>query len=76
MNTSKNKDKTEFEIDTVVLEEMREAAREKALQSSHNWKQRGPYIVCTSCDHEHGFNIGTKKRLIGVKDGQPVFKQI
>ena len=76
MNTSETKQTNDFEIDAVVLEEMREAARSKALQSTHNWRQRGPYLVCTSCENEHAYHIGTKKRMIGIKDGQPVLKQI
>lgn len=57
------------------LEEIRENARQKAREAKHNWKQRGPYIVCTSCDYEHGINIGTQKILTGLdKDGVPILK--
>ena len=39
----------------------------------HTWRQRGPFLVCTSCPHEHSQWIGVDKHLTDIdKDGNPV----
>lgn len=41
----------------------------------HAWKQRGPFLVCTSCDFTHNQYIGTNKLLTGIDEqGQPILK--
>jgi len=41
----------------------------------HAWRQRGPYLVCTSCDLSHAVHIGMQKVLTGIdKDGKPLLK--
>lgn len=42
----------------------------------HDWRQRGPYLVCKSCDLEHAVYVGTGKLMVGLNDkGQPLFKK-
>lgn len=42
----------------------------------HDWRQRGPFICCKSCEIEHAVHIGMGKILIGLeKDGTPIFKK-
>lgn len=44
-------------------------------QGNHDWRQRGPYIVCVSCEIEHASWIGMEKMLVGIdKESQPIFK--
>lgn len=40
----------------------------------HDWKQRGYYIVCKSCELEHALFIGADKILVGLSEAGPVFK--
>jgi hypothetical protein len=43
----------------------------------HNWKQRGPYIVCNTCDLEHALAITVNKRLVGIdRRGNPILKDV
>ena len=40
-----------------------------------NFKQRGYYLVCTSCELEHGILIGANKVMVGVDDqNRPIVK--
>jgi hypothetical protein len=42
----------------------------------HEWRQRGPYLVCTSCEIEHATYIGMEKIMVGLNDkGQPILKK-
>lgn len=42
----------------------------------HEWRQRGPYCVCISCELEHAIYIGMDKLLIGIDEkGQPIIKK-
>lgn len=42
----------------------------------HDWRQRGPYLVCKSCDLEHAAYIGPEKLMVGLNDrGQPILKK-
>lgn len=43
---------------------------------NHAWRQQGPYLVCKSCEIEHGSYVGMEKILIGLnKKGQPILKK-
>ncbi len=43
----------------------------------HEWKQRGPYCICYSCELEHAIYIGVSKHLIGIsEDGKPILKNV
>lgn len=57
------------------IEEMRERAHEQARKATHEWKQRGPWIVCRVCPFEHGFRVQPHKRLVGIsEDGTPILE--
>ena len=43
-------------------------------KSYHDWVQRGPYLVCRSCDLDHGVWIGMDKILTGIDDKGPILK--
>jgi len=41
----------------------------------HEWRQRGPYLVCMSCEIQHAVWIGMDKLMTGIKkDGMPILK--
>lgn len=41
----------------------------------HEWRQRGPYLVCKSCEIEHAAWVGMDKVLVGLnEEGQPLLK--
>lgn len=43
----------------------------------HNWIQKGPEIICTSCESPHGIRIGVNKRLMGFDDkGNMIIKNV
>jgi len=44
---------------------------------SHKWRQKGPYLVCKSCDIEHAVWIGVEKQMVGLNEkGQPILKKV
>ncbi len=65
-------------ISSDQIEEIRNAAIERAKRVTHSIKQRGPYLVCTSCDYPHTLlHIGVNKRLTGIaKDGSPILEDL
>lgn len=43
----------------------------------HDWRQRGPYIVCMSCELQHAVWIGVEKHMVGIdKKGLPILKNL
>ena len=43
--------------------------------ANHDWRQRGPYLMCKSCDLEHGTYIGIEKIMTGIdENGKPIIK--
>ena len=43
----------------------------------HEWRQKGPYLVCKSCEIEHAVYIGQNKQLIGLdEEGKPILKEV
>lgn len=57
------------------IEEIRNQALEKAKKAQHAWRQRGGWIMCTSCDFEHGIRITPNKRMTGIsKEGMPILE--
>lgn len=41
----------------------------------HEWVQRGPYLICKSCELEHAVWVGMQAQMIGIKeDGQPILR--
>lgn len=42
----------------------------------HEWRQRGPYLVCVSCELQHAVWIGVEKLMVGLnKKSQPILKK-
>jgi len=42
----------------------------------HEWRQKGYYIVCMSCELQHAAFIGPDKIMVGVDEkGQPILKK-
>jgi hypothetical protein len=40
------------------------------------YKQRGPYLVCTSCELQHAQYIGMDRIMVGEdEDGKPILKE-
>lgn len=37
--------------------------------SHHDIRQQGPYIVCRTLGHKHGYYIGPNKELVREEDG-------
>ena len=45
-------------------------------KGSHGWSQRGPYLVCKSCELEHASFIGMESIMVGIsEDGQPILER-
>ncbi len=43
---------------------------------SHEWSQRGPYLICKSCDLEHASWIGMQLIMTGLtEDGKPILSK-
>jgi hypothetical protein len=39
------------------------------------YKQRGPYLVCVSCELQHAVYIGMSKMMVGEdENGRPILK--
>lgn len=59
------------------LEEIRARAIEKAQKARHVWRQKGPWLRCSSCEFNHGVYIGIHKRMVGeTKEGAPILKDV
>jgi hypothetical protein len=44
---------------------------------AHDWRQRGPFLVCKSCDIEHATYIGPGRLLTGLDEkGRPILKRV
>ena len=43
---------------------------------AHEWRQRGPYLVCVSCELQHAVWVGVDKQMVGMKDGKPILKRL
>lgn len=72
MNDEKQEEKDNFE--TEILD-FNKPDFEFKPKEYHEWRQRGPYLVCTSCEIEHATYIGNNKLMIGLNDkGQPILK--
>jgi len=45
--------------------------------AGHGWRQRGPYLVCTSCPIQHSLGIGINRQLQGFDEaGNPILKKV
>ena len=41
-------------------------------KETHEWRQRGPYCVCLSCELSHAVFIGMDKIMIGQNEKGPI----
>lgn len=42
-------------------------------EAGHQWRQQGPYLICSSCDLQHSSHIGLGHQLVGIDDaGKPI----
>jgi hypothetical protein len=59
------------------IDELRKQAIEKAKKARHEWRQKGGWIVCRTCDFEHGFRVKSNQRLVGIdEEGKPIIKNL
>lgn len=43
---------------------------------THSWRQRGPYLICRTCDLEHAIWVGMDQLMAGVKEnGEPILQK-
>lgn len=44
-------------------------------KETHEWRQKGYYLVCVSCELQHAVFIGPDKIMVGVDEkGSPIIK--
>lgn len=43
---------------------------------AHRWRQQGMRVTCVGCGIDHGFFVPPNKKLIGNKNGEPVFETL
>lgn len=45
-------------------------------KETHEWRQKGYFLECKSCDLTHGLYIGPDKIMVGLDEkGQPLLKK-
>lgn len=45
------------------------------VPGTHEWRQRGPYIICYGCELQHAVYIGIENMLIGFDSkGNPIIR--
>ncbi len=44
-------------------------------KGNHEWRQRGPYLVCMSCELQHAVWIGMDKIMVGINKKGPILKK-
>jgi hypothetical protein len=52
----------------IDIEEIRARALEEAKKTVHKWKQRGPWVECSTCPMKHGFYVGPQRRIKKIND--------
>lgn len=64
-------------LSSAEYEVIRSSAIEKSKNVVHRWRQRGPWLNCTSCETPHASWVGTQVRMVGEKpDGTPIFTKV
>lgn len=72
-----NKDIKEEKVNEPITEtlDFNKPSFEFIPSGSHEWTQRGPYVLCRSCILEHATYIGMDKIMVGLsEDGKPILK--
>lgn len=63
------------EPDIVPEDEVLEKVYEFQPSALCRYKQRGTYLVCTSCELQHAIHIGINKMMVGEDEhGQPILE--
>jgi len=75
-NQNENEKHKEQEVEQEAEEyEVLKKDYEFIAPSQHEWRQRGPYLVCVSCELQHAVYIGMERILIGKdEEGKPILK--
>lgn len=74
MDNEKNEDIQEVEEVKAEVEVMQKAY-EFTPSGTCTFRQRGPYIVCTSCEIQHANWIGMDRIMVGEDEkGKPILK--
>lgn len=61
----------------ITLIDTNKPEAEFKAKEGHIWKQRGAYIICSSCPLMHSVYIGVSKHLVGYDEkGRPRFKKV
>lgn len=72
-----NEYETVFGLSPEQYEEIRKEAREKVLRINHTWRQKGFWLICKTCDHQHATWLGKDKVMIGEDDdGNPIIEDL
>lgn len=59
-----------------ISQEQIDSLIENAKATFHKWRQRGPWMICTSCANQHSSYIGVAVDLIGIdEEGKPILKK-
>ena len=75
-NQDKPNNDTDIEQDSEVLDFTR-PAYSFVPKGYHEWRQHGSYLVCTSCELEHGVYVGVDRWLVGLdSDSNPIMKKV
>lgn len=46
-------------------------------KGNHEWRQKGPYLECKTCEIHHAVYVGVHKRMVGVDDkGNPILQKV
>ena len=46
-------------------------------KGNHEWRQRGPYLICFNCDLDHAVWVGVGRIMVGLNDkGLPIMKRL
>lgn len=70
-------DQQNEQVDDSIVEELNfnKPNFEFIPKGSHEYTQRGPYLLCKSCELEHAIFIGMDKIMVGIQeDGQPILQ--
>lgn len=65
-----------FGITSEQIAEIRKEAVEKAKSAKHRWRQRGFWLVCTSCENNHAIWIQGKEMIGESESGEPILRAL
>lgn len=64
-----------FGITADKIEEIRQAAVQKAQSTKHVWRQKGYWLVCKTCENHHAIWIQGKVMVGEREDGTPILEK-